>query len=170
MECALGLGGNIGDVAATMAKALTMLDGTPGCSITAVSSLYRTPPWGRIDQAPFLNACALVRTELTPHAMLQLCLETERALKRNRKTGERWGPRTIDIDMLTYGTEALEENDLTLPHPRMTERSFVLLPLAEIAPGLEVNGRSIADWLEQADTTGIERLRERDWWRGKGAV
>lgn len=169
-ECALGLGGNVGDVATTIARALAMLEEAPGCTVLAVSSLYRTPPWGRTDQAPFLNACALVRTELSPRDVLRLCLETERRLKRDRTTGERWGPRTIDIDMLTYGDEALEEDDLILPHPRMAERGFVLLPLAEIAPELEIAGGRIAEWLSRADTTGIEKLGERDWWRRDSTV
>src|SRR5262245_28545484 len=90
----LGLGGNIGDPAASMARALVLLDGRPDCAVTHVSKLYRTPPWGKTDQAWFFNACAEVRTSLPAEALLEACLSIERQMKRERL--ERWGPRTID--------------------------------------------------------------------------
>ena len=163
VRAALGLGGNVGDVAATMAAALRMLDEAGDCRVVAVSSLYRTPPWGKTDQAPFVNACALVETDRSPQALLRLCLDIERRLKRDRKKGERWGPRTIDLDILTYGDAAVSEPDLALPHPRMTERGFVLEPLAEIAPDMVIAGKSVAEWRNDADVAGIEKIAATDW-------
>src|SRR5262245_38391899 len=113
-----------------MAGALRMLDAHPNCVVVSVSSLYRTPPWGKTDQPDFLNAAAAVRTTLSPRGLLDLCLETERKLKRVR--AERWGPRLIDMDLLIFGDRTIDEEGLVLPHPRMLERAFVLVPLAEI--------------------------------------
>jgi 2-amino-4-hydroxy-6-hydroxymethyldihydropteridine diphosphokinase len=160
----LGLGGNIGDPLASMSEALRRLDADPACAVTGVSRLYRTPPWGKTDQAWFFNAAAAVETTLSPHALLDLCLGLERAMKRVRL--ERWGPRTLDIDILAFDALTLADDRLTLPHPRMAERAFVLMPLADIAPGFVLQGRSVSDWLAQADTTGIEIADAgTDWWR-----
>ncbi len=160
----LGLGGNLGDPEAAMAQALSRLDGRADTEVIAVSGLYRTPPWGKTDQADFLNCCAAVRTRLSPQALLDACLEREREMKRVR--GERFGPRTLDIDVLTYDDLRLETELLTLPHPRMVQRGFVLLPLADIAPDLIVAGRRVCDWLAEADTAGIEPLsRPSGWWK-----
>lgn len=163
-QAALGLGGNIGDPVAAMGAALAILDARPDCRVAAVSRLYRTPPWGNTDQAWFFNACALVQTSLTPEGLLEACLAAERTLKRERV--ERWGPRTIDIDVLTYDDLAQAGELLEIPHPRMTERGFVLMPLADIAPDLIVNGEAVSDWLAASDVSGIEPVGEgRDWWR-----
>ena len=160
----LGLGGNIGDPARSMAEALRALDARADCRVAAVSRLYRTPPWGKTDQDWFFNACALVETALAPEALLDTCLTIERAMKRERK--ERWGPRTIDIDVLTFEGVAQAGGRLELPHPRMTGRGFVLTPLADIAPGLVVEGRTVSDWLGEADVTGIEPASAGpDWWK-----
>ncbi|MBB3440688.1 2-amino-4-hydroxy-6-hydroxymethyldihydropteridine diphosphokinase [Rhizobium sp. BK379] len=159
----LGLGGNIGDPVKSMASALAVLDSHPDCRVAAVSRLYRTPPWGKTDQSYFFNSCAAVETRLAPEALLDLCLSIEREMKRERI--ERWGPRTLDIDVLTY--EGIEQDAprLELPHPRMTERGFVLMPLADIAPELVVRGRAVSDWLAGADIAGIEIADEsREWW------
>ncbi|MER8750791.1 2-amino-4-hydroxy-6-hydroxymethyldihydropteridine diphosphokinase [Mesorhizobium sp. M1050] len=159
----LSLGGNLGDPAKSMGAALRMLDADADTRVTGVSSLYRTPPWGKLDQPDFLNAAAAISTWLAPRALLDLCLDAERKLKRVRE--ERWGPRLIDIDILVFGDRVIHETGLEVPHPRMLERAFVLAPLAEIAPGLVVSGRSIADRLVAVDTSGIERLSSgRDWW------
>ncbi len=132
--------------------------------MVAVSRLYRTPPWGKTDQSFFYNACAILDTRLDPEALLTLCLEIEREMKRVRN--ERWGPRTIDIDILTYGEVEKSLPSLELPHPRMTERGFVLMPLADIAADLSVGGRTVAEWLKDADVAGIEVADESgDWWR-----
>jgi len=161
----LSLGGNLGDPAASMATALRLLDADESTRVIAVSSLYRTPPWGKLDQPDFLNAAAEISTALTPRALLDLCLEAERKLKRVRE--ERWGPRLIDIDILVFGDRIIHETGLEVPHPRMLERAFVLAPLAEIAPGLAVGGRSVSERLGAVDTSGIERLASgRDWWLG----
>lgn len=160
----LGLGGNLGDPAAAMASALRALDANAAVSVVAVSSLYRTPPWGKTDQPDFMNAVAAVDTTLSPRALLDLCLETERALKRVRV--ERWGPRVIDMDILLFGSERINEEGLQVPHPRMGERAFVLAPLAEIAPDVIVDGETAAGRLAGVDTAGIDRLPGgSDWWR-----
>ena len=163
-KATLGLGGNIGDPVQAMAEALRALDARPDSRVLAVSRLYRTPPWGKTDQDWFFNACALVETTLAPEALLDTCLDIERVMKRERK--ERWGPRTIDIDVLTFEGVAQAGGRLELPHPRMTGRGFVLTPLADIAPGLEIEGRTVSDWLEEADVTGIEPASAGpDWWK-----
>ena len=159
----LSLGGNLGDPAASMAAALRMLDANADARVTGVSSLYRTPPWGKVDQPDFLNAAAALSTGLSPRALLDLCLDAERKQKRVRE--ERWGPRLIDIDILVFGDRIIQETGLEVPHPRMLERAFVLAPLAEIAPGLVVGGLSVAERLEAVDASGIERLPSgREWW------
>ncbi|CUW86506.1 2-amino-4-hydroxy-6-hydroxymethyldihydropteridine pyrophosphokinase [Agrobacterium pusense] len=160
---ALGLGGNIGDAAAAMARALRELDAHGDCRLMAVSNLYRTPPWGKTDQADFFNCCALVETALSAPALLELCLNIEKGMKRVRT--ERWGPRTIDIDVLTFGNQSIVTESIEVPHPRMTERAFVLMPLADIAPDLQVRGKSVREWLQQADKSGIVSANEkREWW------
>ncbi|RWL17803.1 MAG: 2-amino-4-hydroxy-6-hydroxymethyldihydropteridine diphosphokinase [Mesorhizobium sp.] len=159
----LSLGGNLGDPARSMGAALRMLDADGNARVVVVSSLYRTPPWGKLDQPDFLNAAAEISTVLAPHALLDLCLDVERRLKRVRE--ERWGPRLIDIDILVFGDRIIHESGLEVPHPRMLERAFVLAPLAEIAPDLTVGGRSVAERLAALDSAGIERLPSgRDWW------
>lgn len=164
VSAALGLGGNIGDPVAAMARALRALDGRADTSVTAVSRLYRTPPWGKTDQAWFFNACALVETALQPEALLDVGLDIERSMKRERI--ERWGPRTIDIDVLLWGEAAIASARLTVPHPRMTERAFVLMPLADIFPDGMVGGRSVTDWLAAVDKAGIQVAdADPDWWQ-----
>lgn len=160
----LGLGGNIGDPAATMAAALRAIDADRACSLVAVSSLYRTPPWGKIDQPDFLNAVASISTALSPRDLLSLCLEEERLLKRTRN--ERWGPRTIDIDILLYDDIMIDEDGLTIPHPRLAERAFVLIPLKEIAPEIAIGGKKMDQLGARPDASGIERVTNGgNWWR-----
>ena len=160
----LSLGGNLDDPERAMASALRLLDADPLTRVGEVTSLYRTPPWGKLDQPDFLNAAAEIHTRRDPRALLDLCLDTERALKRVRE--ERWGPRIVDIDVLTYDDLAVHEAGLEVPHPRMLDRAFVLIPLAEIAPGLVVSGRTIAERAAAIDGSGIVRLDTgREWWR-----
>ncbi|AVA21768.1 MULTISPECIES: 2-amino-4-hydroxy-6-hydroxymethyldihydropteridine diphosphokinase [unclassified Rhizobium] len=160
----LGLGGNLDNPVKAMALALRALDVRTDCHVAAVSRLYRTPPWGKTDQSFFYNSCAAVDTTLSPEALLDVCLGIERDMKRVRI--ERWGPRTIDIDILTYGDLERAEPLLEIPHPRMTERGFVLMPLADFGADLVVSGRKVADWLSEADVQGIEVADEsRDWWK-----
>lgn len=160
----LSLGGNLGDPAATMAAALRLLDADPQTEVAAVSSLYRTPPWGKLDQPDFLNVAAEIATSRSPRELLELCLEAEHKLKRVRQ--ERWGPRLVDIDILAFGECTIHEAGLELPHPRMFERAFVLVPLLEIAPTFSAGGVSAADCLPRVDLAGIEKLPSgQDWWR-----
>jgi len=161
----LGLGGNLGDPVAAMAEALRRLDERRDCRVTSVSRLYRTPPWGKTDQDDFYNACAAVETLLEPQELLAACLEIERTMKRVRV--ERWGPRTIDIDILTFSDRIIDAEHLKVPHPRMTERAFVLMPLADLDPQLSVQGQPVAAWLQAVDKAGIVVANEnRAWWRG----
>lgn len=164
VRATLGLGGNLDNPVRAMALALRTLDGRDDVTVAAVSRVYRTPPWGKTDQSFFYNSCASVDTTLSPEALLDVCLEIEREMKRVRI--ERWGPRTIDIDVLTYGDIEQTEPLLTIPHPRMTERGFVLMPLADFAPDLMVSGRKVVDWLGDVDVEGIEISDEsHEWWR-----
>ncbi|MBO0902115.1 2-amino-4-hydroxy-6-hydroxymethyldihydropteridine diphosphokinase [Jiella sonneratiae] len=161
----LGLGGNLGDPGATMAAALRAIDARDDCAVVAVSRLFRTPPWGNTDQPDFINACAALDTTLSPRRLLDLALATERDF--NRVRAERWGPRTLDIDVLDYAGETWNDADLTLPHPRIGERAFVLVPLADIAPGLVVGGARVADLAGAVDAGGIVAVTASgDWWRG----
>ena len=150
---ALSLGGNLGDVAAAFVYALLRLRDAPGVEALRVSSVYRTPPWGKLDQPDFLNMAALIETTLPARELLALCLDIERGMGRRRL--ERWGPRTLDIDILTYGESIIDEPDLTIPHPRIAERAFVLAPLAEIAPRLTIGGQEVGALLALADRAGV---------------
>ncbi len=152
----LGLGSNVGDKAAMIAQAVTQLDATPGIRVTARSSDYRTPPWGDTDQDWFLNAAVGVETGLNPHGLLEAALNIETALGRVRK--RRWGPRLIDIDVLSYAGAQVSDERLVLPHRYVRERAFVLVPLAEIAPDLVIGGETVSEALAKLDRAGIERV------------
>lgn len=158
VKAALGLGSNIGDKKAFLSEALERLAATPGIHLGKRSSLYRTEPWGLKDQDWFLNACVLVETTLSAPELLSCCLEVEQTLGRVRDI--RWGPRKIDIDVLVYGNETIDADGLTIPHPRMAERAFVLVPLAEIWPEASVApGLTAAAALEHCpDKDGVSRL------------
>ncbi len=151
-EILLGFGGNLGDPARTIAAALERLD-AEGVLIVTRSRLYRTPPWGPVVQPDFLNGCARASTDLSPRKLLALTQRIELGFGREREV--RWGPRTLDIDILTYDGLALDEPVLTIPHPRLTERAFVLVPLAEIAPDRIVSGRAVRDWVAGVDASGV---------------
>jgi len=158
-DALVAFGGNVGDVRTTLDRAVAQFcDGTI-VRLVARSSDYRTPPWGVADQAPFVNLCVAVATELAPHDLLARGLAVERALGRDRAKERRWGPRPVDIDVLAYDDVTLDDADLTLPHPRLFERAFVLVPLAEIAPDRRINGVRVRDALARLDVAGIERLR-----------
>ncbi len=160
----LGLGGNVGDPRRAMEEALKTLDADPSIEVEAVSRLYRTPPWGPVAQDWFLNCCAVVRTTMEPLHLLEKCKDIEQTLKRQRIV--RWGPRTIDIDILTFDDLSLENERLTIPHPCMHDRGFVLIPLSEIAGDVQVRGRTVSDWSQDCDREGIEVAGESgDWWR-----
>lgn len=152
----VALGGNLGDVENTLMEAIFAIDGLPQTSVRAQSSLYRTRAWGRTDQPDFINAVVEVNTRLAPRILLDKLLEIEERFGRVRSEGEKWGPRELDLDLLMVGDESLDEPGLHLPHPRMHERAFVLVPLAEIAPMLFVTGRgAVADLLAAVDASGV---------------
>jgi 2-amino-4-hydroxy-6-hydroxymethyldihydropteridine diphosphokinase len=132
----LGLGSNLGDRHGNLRKALAMLDAREGIDVAEASTFIETDPVGGPEGQPkFVNAAVAVDTTLSPRELLGACQEVERALGRERGPDEvRWGPRTIDIDILLYGKQVVDEPDLRIPHPRMHEREFVLVPLAQIAP------------------------------------
>ncbi|WP_417687744.1 2-amino-4-hydroxy-6-hydroxymethyldihydropteridine diphosphokinase [Roseibium sp.] len=130
VRAALGLGSNMGDTKANLAGAISKLDESEGIRVLVRSSDYRTPPWGPVPQDDYRNICLVIETTLSPRELLDRCLQIERELGRVRDV--RWGPRIIDIDVLIYGLEKVDEDNLTIPHPRMGERAFVLVPLAEI--------------------------------------
>jgi 2-amino-4-hydroxy-6-hydroxymethyldihydropteridine diphosphokinase len=152
----LGLGSNLGDKAAMLDGALALLDAHAHIRVVARSGFYRTPPWGDTNQDWFLNAAAVVETDLPPHGLLDTCLAVERQLGRVRE--RKWGPRAIDIDVLAHGDMRIADAALTLPHPFLLERAFVLKPLVEVAPDLVVDGVAVAQALARLDQTGIERL------------
>ena len=157
-EALVSLGGNVGDVRDTLARAVAILCNGREVRLLARSSDYRTPPWGLADQPPFVNLCIAVETHLTPHALLARAQGVERALGRDRAGERRWGPRPVDIDLLAYDDLALCDPELTLPHPRLFERAFVLVPLAEIMPDRTIAGVRMHDALARVDTGGIEKL------------
>jgi len=136
----VGLGSNLGDREATLRQAVAALGEVPGVRIVAVSAFRETDPVGFLDQPRFLNGAAAIETELSPQELLAALLEVERGLGRIRG-GERYGPRTVDLDLLVYGDVTLAEPGLEIPHPRLHERRFALEPLAELAPGLEIPGK-----------------------------
>jgi 2-amino-4-hydroxy-6-hydroxymethyldihydropteridine diphosphokinase len=154
----LALGGNLGDVRATLTRAVAMLCADGRVVLTARSADYETPPWGDPDQPSFINGAIAVATDLSPQALLERALDVERTFGRDRTQSRRWGPRPIDIDILTYGDLHMETDTLTLPHPRILERAFVLMPLADIAPDEVIAGVRVRDALAALDTAGITRL------------
>ncbi len=139
----LALGGNVGDKALSLRRALRAIASEPGVELTAVSRLYRTAPWGKTDQDWFVNACALGLTRLPPETLLERMKALE--IELGRVSTERWGPRVIDIDLIAYGEISLKSEKLTLPHPELFNRAFVLAPLAEIAPDLVIAGVRVSD-------------------------
>ena len=160
-EALVALGGNLGNVRDTIDRAVAVFCEGQRVRLLARSSDYRTNPWGVEDQPPFVNACIAVETRLSPRALLAHAQAVERALGRERSKERRWGPRQIDIDLLAYDDVALEDPDLTLPHPQLFTRAFVLVPLTEIAPERLIAGRRVRDALAQLDTSGVEKLAAR---------
>ncbi|MBN8913773.1 MAG: 2-amino-4-hydroxy-6-hydroxymethyldihydropteridine diphosphokinase [Rhizobiales bacterium] len=157
-DALIGLGSNIGDKAANIAQAIALLTEKGDIRLIAESRLYRTAPWGVKDQDWFVNACIAVATDLSPRDLLARCLSVESDMKRVRK--QRWGPRVIDVDVLTYRDAAMDDPDLTLPHPRITERAFVLVPLMDIAPEIEIAGHVPAHWLARLDANEVVPLEQ----------
>lgn len=158
----IALGGNVGDVRATFRKAIANICGMTQAVLKARSSDYATPPWGEEQQDRFVNACIEIETSLDPHALLFTLHKIEKKFGRDRARERHWGPRTLDLDMIAYDDVKLDKPELTLPHPRLFERAFVLVPLAEIAPQRQIAGRSVAAALASVSTEGIERLPDPD--------
>jgi 2-amino-4-hydroxy-6-hydroxymethyldihydropteridine diphosphokinase len=156
----IALGGNVGDVRSRFAGAIDAICRQTQAMLTARSSDYETPPWGGVEQPSFINACIAIETGLAPHALLATLLDIERMFGRDRARETRWGPRTLDLDLIAYDDVAIDTPELTLPHPRLFERAFVLVPLAEIAPDRVIAGRSVREALDRVPRDGIVRLPE----------
>lgn len=154
----VALGSNLGDSRRYLGEAIEAMARLPSTRVTARSRLYRTPPWGMLEQPPFLNAAVRLDTGLAAGELLDALLAIERAAGRTRE-GERWGPRTLDLDLLHMEGVRMADARLTLPHPRIAERAFVLLPLADLAPGLDLPGQGkVAELLAALDHSGCEAL------------
>jgi 2-amino-4-hydroxy-6-hydroxymethyldihydropteridine diphosphokinase len=156
----LGLGSNLGDRRQHLAEAVRRLHAVPALQVGKVSSVYESSPVGVTAQPDFLNLVVQVTTKHAPQELLAECLRLETDLGRERR--ERWGPRTIDIDLLLYGDTRINDESLTVPHPRMRERSFVLAPLAEIAPGLKLDGKMIGELAIALGEAGLRKLGPLD--------
>ena len=155
MRAYVGVGSNLGDREQTIRRAVELLDEADGVDVVSLSTLRETEPWGPVEQPPFLNGAVSVETALEPHALLDVLLDVERSLGRVR-AGERWGPRTIDLDVLLYGDLVVDEPGLAVPHPRLHERRFALEPLAELAPDAVVPGRGTVAALLEALEAGFK--------------
>jgi 2-amino-4-hydroxy-6-hydroxymethyldihydropteridine diphosphokinase len=154
----VALGSNLGDSRQHVLDAMAALAALPDTRLLAKSHLYRTPPWGVLDQPAFVNAAVLLDTALAPHDLLEHLLAIERTHGRQR-ADERWGPRTLDLDLLHMPGVTLTDARLTLPHPRIAERAFVLLPLQELAPDLLLPGQGRVDaLLDAVDRSGCVAL------------
>jgi len=154
MRAYLSLGSNLGDRAFYLSEAIRLLADNSAISIVQKSAVYETKPWGKLDQPDFWNQVICIETNLAPLELLKVCQDVENEL--GRKRSERWGPRTVDIDILTYDNIVRADDVLTLPHPRMEEREFVLAPLREIAPSLILpSGRPIQEVLGEGKVKRI---------------
>jgi 2-amino-4-hydroxy-6-hydroxymethyldihydropteridine diphosphokinase len=154
MRVGFGLGSNIGDKPANIREALRLIEARQVARLGAVSRIYRTPPWGVLDQGDFANACAIGETRLTPYELLAAVKKIEADM--GRTPTRRWGPRLIDVDILFLGDHTLDDPELTLPHKELFARAFVLAPLAEIGPDLVLDGESVVEAAGRADLTGVE--------------
>ena len=157
----VGLGGNVGEVARTLSDAVRALAALPGSRLLRASRVYRTPAWGLRDQPDFLNAAATVETALQPRQLLDALLGIEQRFGRERASDDsgRWGPRTLDLDLLLYGDEVIDEPGLRVPHPHLHERAFALVPLAEIAADAMIPGHGrVRAALAALDADGIEAI------------
>ena len=158
-DATIGLGSNIGDKAANIDAAITQLTARGDVQLIAASRKYRSAPWGVQDQDWFVNACISVATALSAHALLELCQAVESEMGRIRR--QKWGPRLIDVDILTYRDALIREPDLIVPHPLITKRGFVLVPLHEVAPDLKIGGRILAEWIAKIDVADVVPFDER---------
>lgn len=153
---ALGIGSNLGDRAGYLARAIEQLRSSPDVTVVATSPLVETQPVGGPDQPEFLNAVVILDTSLSPDEVLELAQACERDARRVRT--ERWGPRTLDVDVLAYDGVVRDDDDLTLPHPRAVERAFVLVPWALVDPDFVVRGRTVAQWAAEVGDAGVRAM------------
>lgn len=158
MRAYVALGSNLGDSRQHLLDAIEALAMLPHTQVIARSRIYRTPPWGKLDQPDFLNAVVALETALEPHDLLDALLAIERDAGRERN-GERWGPRTLDLDLLHVAGKHVNSERLTLPHPHIADRAFVLLPLHDVAPELDIPGQGkVIDLLQNVDVQGCTAL------------
>ncbi|AKK20632.1 2-amino-4-hydroxy-6-hydroxymethyldihydropteridine diphosphokinase [Candidatus Liberibacter africanus] len=160
---AIGLGSNIGNKKKYIAQALQLLNNHKDCEVISVSRLYHTPPWGKNDQDFFFNAVSLIKTRVSPNELLDILLSIENKL--NRKRDVLWGSRTIDLDILILGDYVCATDRLTIPHPYITERAFVIAPLSDVAPDIVIKGLSVKKWFDHIDVSKMQVIDDsRDWW------
>jgi len=160
MKAWLGLGSNLDGPVAQLQLAFKHLADTDTIEVLQTSSLYQTPPWGDEEQGDFVNAVVQIETSLAPLALLHTLQSIENEMGRQRND-RRWGPRVIDIDLLLYGNSVVKTSELEVPHPRMHERAFVLLPIAELEPDLEIPGHGTSsDLLSPLDCSEIYQLSD----------
>lgn len=152
-DAIIALGSNMGDKLAYLDQAVTRLESHPDIHVVGRSKLYRTAAWGEENQDWFLNACVSVTTDLAPVALLNVCQSIENDLGRVRQ--RRWGPRVIDLDILVFKDVVQDDPKLTLPHPLITERAFVLAPLLDLAPALQLKSRTVRQWLDDIDQSDV---------------
>ena len=157
----LSLGSNMGDRLEYLSKAIDKIAQIQGCNILNKSSIYETEPWGYENQEAFLNLCISIETSLSPYELLESLQKIELELDRVRKI--HWGPRTIDIDILLFDDIICEDDKLTIPHPRMRERAFVLIPLYDIEKNLIIDGIKLEDLINKIDTRGIKEYKKNDF-------
>ncbi|HEY8161916.1 MAG: 2-amino-4-hydroxy-6-hydroxymethyldihydropteridine diphosphokinase [Methylocystis sp.] len=158
MRVGFGLGSNIGDKPGNIRKALDLIETREIARLTAISRIYRTPPWGVTDQGDFANACAVGETAFSPHELLAAVKKIEADM--GREPSRRWGPRLIDVDILFLGDHTFDDPELTLPHRELFGRGFVLMPLVEIAPDLVLDGISVKAALQEVDAEGVRPWAE----------
>lgn len=162
MKAWLGLGANLQRPVKQLKEALRRLGAEERIKVLRISSFYRTPPWGDEQQDEFINAVLQIETSLAPMALLQVTKSIENVMGRERN-GRRWGPRLIDIDLLLYDEKKMFSDELKLPHPRMHERAFVLVPMVELDAEVKVPGHGVVEnLLEHLDCSGICLLHEND--------
>ncbi|WP_347450860.1 2-amino-4-hydroxy-6-hydroxymethyldihydropteridine diphosphokinase [Acetoanaerobium noterae] len=157
----LSLGSNMGDRLEYLSKAIDKIAEIQGCNILNKSRVYETEPWGYENQEAFLNLCISIETSLSPYELLESLQTIELELDRVRKI--HWGPRTIDIDILLFDDIICEDDKLTIPHPRMSERAFVLIPLYDIEKNLIIDGIKLEDLINKIDTRGIKEYKKNDF-------
>ncbi|PRX28901.1 2-amino-4-hydroxy-6-hydroxymethyldihydropteridine diphosphokinase [Orenia metallireducens] len=153
----LGLGTNLGDREENLKQAIDLIKDFSKTDLLEVSKVYETEPWGYNKQDSFLNLCLKLKTELSPQELLENCQSVEAKLKRKRLV--KWGPRTIDVDILLYGDLDMQTDDLIIPHPRIAERAFVLIPLADLDESLVIDGKYIVDLIVGLGENGVEKYK-----------